>query len=163
LLLNPVNPYNGYSPKKREKKLRASYKVFPNRTHPLYHGPCQLCGDPDAPVEPHTEDYSEPFLWDNPAEYAVCRTCHSRLHKRFSSPHAWLAYKMHIRRGGYGSDLKTEALATQVKKLAEALEAGVPFPLPPLPRDKVLTGTEWWEQLSVDPRMLTDPAARPRP
>jgi len=140
-----------------------SNRVFPNCTHPLYHGPCQLCGDPDSPFEPHTEDYSEPYLWENPAEYAVCKRCHGRLHKRFKAPHAWMAYKMHVRRGGYGSDLKTDAVGTQVKQLARALAAGDPSPLPPFPRNRVSTGREWWEMLSVDARMLTDPDARPRP
>jgi len=158
-----VNPYNGYTPKERERKLRASYKVFPDHTHPLYQGSCQVCGDPDTPVEPHTEDYSEPFLWANPAEYSVCKRCHGRLHKRFSTPHAWSAYKMHLRRGGFGADIKAGAVNNQVKSLTAALEVGKPFLLPPLPRNKVSTGTEWWELLSVDPRTLTDPAARPRP
>jgi hypothetical protein len=27
----------------------------------------------------------------------------------------------------------------------------------------MLTGDEWWERLSTDPRTLTDPEARPRP
>ena len=158
-----MNFYNGYSPKEREKKLRASYKVYPNRTHPLYRGRCQLCGDPNSPVEPHSEDYSQPYLWDNPAEYSVCKTCHGRLHKRFKSPHAWEAYKQHLRRGGYGSDLKTSAVAREISNLTKALEAGTAVSLLPLPRNKGLTGAEWWERLSVDERTLTDPAARPRP
>lgn len=135
---------------------------FPNHAHPFYRGPCQLCGNPDCPVEPHSEDYSEPYLWDNPAEYALCKTCHSRLHKRFKSPNGWAAYKAHLRRGGYGSDLKPGATAREVSNLAKALEAGRPFPLPPLPREKKLTGAKWWEHLSVDVRTLMDPAARPR-
>jgi len=158
-----MNWYNGYSPTERNRKLRASYKVYPNRTHPYYHGPRQLCGDPGCPVEPHSEDYSEPYQWENPAEYAVCQTCHRRLHNRFKAPHAWTAYKMHLRRGGYGSDQRTEAIARELSKLAKALEAGKPFPLSPLSREKVLTGREWWELLSVDPQTLTDPGARPRP
>jgi hypothetical protein len=158
-----MNFYNGYTPKERERKLRASYKIFPNRTHPYYRGPCQLCGDSGCPVEPHTEDYSEPYLWENPAEYAVCKTCHSRLHKRFKSRHAWTAYKVHLRRGGYGSDLKTDALRDEVALLTKALEAGNPAVLTQLPRDKALTGSEWWEGLSVDEGTLTDPASRPRP
>jgi hypothetical protein len=154
--------YNGYTPQERAKKLRASYKVYPKRTHPLYRGPCQMCDNPETAVEPHTEDYSEPYRWENPAEYAVCKTCHSRLHKRFKSPFAWEAYKRHVRRGGYGADLKVSRIGSEVSKLAKALEARSPFPLAPM-RQKVLTGSEWWEQLSLDPNTLTNPSARPRP
>lgn len=159
-----LNPYNGYTPQEREKKLRRSYQVYPNRTHPLYQGrQCQLCGDPDCKVEPHSEDYSQPYLWENPAEYAVCKTCHSRLHKRFKSPAAWSAYKAHLRRGGYGSDLKTGSIARDVAQLAKAPATENPHSLSPLPRSKNLTGREWWEILSIDAKSLTDPAARPRP
>jgi hypothetical protein len=154
--------YNGYSPQERNRKLRASYKAFPNRSHPLYSGPCQLCGNPACNVEPHTEDYSEPYLWTNPAEYGVCKTCHSRLHKRFRSPHAWLAYKAHVRRGGYGADLKTSArVCREVLEYARANALGISMILAPL-RDRAFSGREWWEVLSLDPRTLTDSTARPR-
>ncbi len=155
--------YNGYTPQEREKKLRASYKAYPNRSHPYYQGPCHLCGDPSCAVEPHSEDYSIPYLWERPAEYAVCKCCHSRLHKRFRSPWAWAAYKIHLQRVGYGSDLKVGSISREVARLAKALETGRPFPLAPLPRDKDLTGDEWWQVLSVDPATLTSPTARPRP
>lgn len=155
--------YNGYSPREREKKLRASYKIYPNHSHPYYHGSCHLCGDPGNPVEPHSEDYSEPYLWERPAEYAVCKTCHSRLHKRFKNPHAWLAYKIHLRRGGYGADLKKGTVAREIANLGNAIRAGVTQPSIPFIRKKSLTGTEWWEFLSVDEKTLTNPSARPRP
>jgi len=157
-----MNWYNGFSPKERGKKLNKSYKVYPNRTHPYYQGPCQICGNPDCPVEPHTEDYAEPFLWENPAEYAVCKTCHGRLHKRFNQPFKWAAYKAHVRRGGFGADTKVGKIANEIRRLAEAYSRGESFNLPPLPRTKTLTGLEWWEKLSVDPGSLTDPGTRPR-
>ena len=92
--ISPVmNYYNGYTPKEREKKLREHHKQFPNRSHPYYGGSCQMCGDPHSSVAPHSEDYSEPFLWYEPAEYALCRVCHSRIHRRFRSPFAWEVYK----------------------------------------------------------------------
>jgi hypothetical protein len=81
-----MDSYNGYTEAERIKRLRASYKVFPGRTHPLYRGACQIYGDSSHPVEPHAEDYSEPYRWENPAEYAVCKVCHGRLHKRFKNP-----------------------------------------------------------------------------
>ena len=119
-----------------------------------------MCGDPNSPVAPHSEDYSEPFLWEQPAEYALCGACHGRIHKRFKSPFAWEAYKHHLRRGGYGSDLRTPPVARQVSKLAKALEAGAGFSLEPLrpspPADI------WWESLTSDPASLTEKWARKR-
>lgn len=159
-----MNCYNGYTPKERERKLRASYKAYPNHSHPFYQGACQICGDSRCAVEPHTEDYSEPYLWTNPAEYAVCKTCHSRLHKRFNSPFAWRAYKAHVSRGGFGSDLKTSSIRTGVTKFAKALEAGQePSPLPTLPERTVRPAGAWWDQLTLDSDSLTNPNFRPRP
>jgi len=124
-----VEWYNGYSPQEREKMLREHHKQFPNHSHPYYSGPCHMCGDPHSPVAPHSEDYSEPFLWEQPAEYAVCKTCHGRIHKRFKFPFAWAAYKLHLRRGGYGSDLKSLSVARLLSRLAKALESGSGFRL----------------------------------
>ncbi len=152
--------YNGYTPQERNKKLREHYKRFPNHSHPYYAGPCHMCGDPDSAVAPHSEDYSEPFLWYQPAEYALCKTCHSRLHNRFRSPFAWEAYKHHLRRGGYGSDLKLPSVARSVRSLARALQAGGTLSLEPLraspPPDA------WWETLTTDPASLTAVWARKR-
>jgi len=158
--------YNGYTPQERNRKLRASYKIFPNHSHPYYKGACHMCGDPNSPVEPHSEDYSEPYLWESPAEYAVCKTCHGRLHKRFKSPHAWEAYKFHLRRGGYGSDLKGPRVAREILNLAKSLESvggGSSFSLSPLsPPRQPSSPDAWWESLSVDPDALTATWARPR-
>ena len=152
--------YNGYSPQERARKLRAMHRQFPNRSHPGYLGPCQMCGDPNCPVEPHTEDYSEPYLWIPPAEYSVCRTCHGRLHKRFKSLFAWEAYKAHLKRGGYGSDLKRPVIAREVTSLAKTIEAGTPMQLPPLrPRS---AADDWWDRLTTDPASLTASWARGR-
>jgi hypothetical protein len=158
--------YNGYTPKERNRKLRESYKVFPNRSHPYYTGACHMCGDPHSPVEPHSEDYSEPYHWDRPAEYALCKTCHDRLHKRFKSPHAWEAYKRYLRTGGYGSDLKEPRIAREVLNLAKSLESGSDgstCSLPPLPPSRQPSSRDaWWESLSIRPEALTAAWARPR-
>ena len=122
-----------------------------------------MCGDPGSKVAPHSEDYSEPYQFEPPFEYAVCTRCHARIHRRFAAPSAWFAYKMHLRRGGYGADLKIPVTARELANLAAAIEADKPFDLPPMPRVKSRTGSEWWEKLALDPQTLTDPAARPRP
>lgn len=151
--------YNGYTSKEREKKLRAMHKAFPNYSHPYYSGPCDICGDPESSVAPHSEDYSEPYLWERPAEYAVCRTCHSRLHKRFADPYAWAAYKAHLKRGGFGSDLKLVRNAAEVKRLASALEASGHIELAPM---RPIQNDRWWDQLTVDPASKTAAWARAR-
>lgn len=125
-----------------------------------------MCGDADSPVEPHSEDYSEPYVWERPAEYALCRTCHGRLHKRFGSRHGWEAFKMHLRRGGYGSDLKEPRVAREILNLAKSLgrERDGPEPsLSPLPTGRQTPSPQaWWEALSSDPESLTASWARPR-
>ncbi len=156
----PMDFYNGYTPQERAKKLRAMYKQFPGRSHPYFQGPCDMCGDPNSPVAPHTEDYSEPYLWESPAEYAVCNTCHSRIHKRFGSPFAWEAYEMHVRRGGYGADLKSSSLAQQVRKLAQELKCGRSLELEKLRESS--SPDAWWEKLETDPKTQTDTSSRPR-
>lgn len=159
--------YNGYTPQERDRKLRAMHKVFPRRSHPYYQGACDMCGDPDSPVAPHTEDYSEPYLWERPAEYALCNACHGRLHKRFNSetrPNAqfsWAAYKNHVARGGYGCDLKSPPVARQIRKLAAALQSDEGFALEPL-RHRASSRNSWWESLTTDPTSLKDPSFRPR-
>jgi len=151
--------YNGYAPQERAQKLRAMHRLFPNHSHPCYVGPCQICGDRDCSVEPHTEDYSIPYLWVPPAEYAVCRTCHARLHRRFKAPFAWEAYKLHVKRGGYGSDLKKPPIAREIARLAKAIEEGAPFQLGSL--RPISTSDDWWDRLTTDPASLTALWARP--
>ena len=158
-----MNFYNGYSPAERAKKLAALHRLYPNHSHPYYQPPCHMCGDPTAKVQPHDEDYAEPYRWERPAIYAVCATCHARLHRRFNSPYSWLAFKMHLQRGGFGSDLRVHAVARAVARLAKRLESGEPFPLPLL-RDRKpgLTGAEWWAVLSTDIACRDHPSGRPR-
>ena len=153
--------YNGYTPAERNRKLRASYNVFPNHTHPYYQGPCHLCGNPEAPVEPHSEDYSEPYRWEKPAEYAVCKTCHLRLHARFKDPSGWASYMLHVKRGGFGAELKNSAkIRSEVKRAALAIARGES---PTLPVLRPFTARDlWWDALTVDPASLTAAWARPR-
>jgi hypothetical protein len=158
-----MNPYNGYSGKEREAKLRARHGRKKLGLPIVPAGPCDICGDPTAPVEAHSEDYSTPFLWDRPAEYPLCRTCHrDRLHKRFTKPDMWETHKAHVRRGGYSSDLKRPEVAAELKAFRAALARGERPALRQI-RTRRLAGSEWWELLSVDPGTLTNPAARPRP
>lgn len=158
-----MDHYNGYTPFERNRKLRALHKAYPGRSHPYYLGACHMCGDPHSPVAPHGEDYSEPYKWERPAVFALCATCHGRLHKRFKSPFAWEAYKRHLRRGGYGSDLKAmPSVGRQVRKLAKALEEGKHIPLGPIQDRRLSDVHAWWESLTTDPASLTASWARAR-
>ena len=117
-----------------------------------------LCGDPDVPVEYHTENYGHPYLWKPPAEFALCEHCHKhKLHKRFTQPgkELWLAFLAHVRRGGYARDLKEPGIKKEFAdyrsgKLAES-------DLRPL-NTNARTGTSGWFEtlasLSTDPAIL---------
>lgn len=155
-----MNFYNGYTPNERSKKLRALHATYPGRSHPYYHCECHVCGDPTAKVAPHGEDYAEPYLWERPAVYAVCQTCHGRLHKRFADPLGWASYKLHIHRGGFGSDLKIASIKRELLAAKAMLQNGTVLVLKVL---RVKTASnDWWDQLSVDPATLADTKARPR-
>lgn len=99
-------------------------------------------------------------MWENPAEYAVCKTCHNRLHKRFTNPFGWAAYKLHLKRGGQGSDLKTAKIAQEVRQAALTRASGKVVWLSPL--RTFVVGNTWRESLTVDPVSLTAVWARPR-
>lgn len=155
--------YNGFSPRERSAKSaelkrqqRAGAVGFPT-------GPCMLCGDPDVPVEFHSEDYGYPYLFDPPAMYTLCRHCHrAKLHRRFRHPHQWAAFKAHVRRGGYARDLAEPVVKREVSDLQATLARGEDRPLRPLRAYAAEPGSEWFERLRTDPESLTDPSARPR-
>ena len=157
-----MRPYNGYGGKERILKAEARRRRRADGLPAHPKGPCALCGDPTVLLEAHAEDYSLPYCWDPPAEYALCRTCHkNKLHKRFSNPSDWKAWKAHVRRGGYSSDLAKAEVVAELKTYKAALESGAPFTLRRL-RPRTVTGSVWWERLRMDSKSLTDPKARPR-
>lgn len=57
-----MGPYNGYTAKERQEKFDELKRL---RAAGLSQesGPCMMCGDPEAPVEQHSEDYSKPYRW----------------------------------------------------------------------------------------------------
>lgn len=155
--------YNGYSDAERARKGREGVRGRANGTLKTYAGPCMLCNDPDVGVEPHSEDYSEPYRWDVPAVYWLCRHCHrSKLHGRFRNPSMWAAYKAHVRRGGYASDLKDPKVAREFAAYRRAVALNRPATLKLL-RKRDLRGQKWWDRLRLDEASLHDPKARPRP
>jgi hypothetical protein len=114
-----------------------------------------LCGDPESPVELHSEDYAMPYLWDPPAAYELCRNCHrNKLHKRFADPDRWRAFLLHVRRGGYARDLKDWRIAAEVRNAVAALRDGRRVELRQLRPRVARAGEAWIDALTLDPRSL---------
>ena len=151
--------YNGFSPAERTANGVALNAGLAAETVPRPSGNCALCGDPAASLEYHSEDYARPYRWTVPAAYAVCRHCHrNKLHKRFAAPEIWEAFKAHVRRGGYASDLKDPLVKREVDHYRSA---GMPVVLKALRPYNGSIGKEWWEKLTMDPASRTAPWARP--
>lgn len=144
------NSYNGYSPEERDKKFKTLQQLIRKGILPLATGPCALCNDPDSPVEYHSEDYSEPFLWTPPAMYCLCRNCHrDKLHKRYWRQDAWHAFIAHIRRGGYAKDLKDTTIKREVNSYRLALVNCSTFTLRQLRPYNQVIGEEWFVELAL--------------
>lgn len=162
-MLDEKGWYNGYSPKERDVKWKALKQSIARGEVQPASGPCALCGDPDVPVEYHSEDYATEFRWTPPAMYALCFHCHRiKLHKRFGQPSSWRAFLAHVRRGGYARDLKDPTIKKEVQACAAALERGEAPALRPLRPYAKTAGEEWFSNLRMDPQSLADPSARPR-
>jgi hypothetical protein len=166
--------YNGYTWKQREAILHEEKRLKRiGDLKPLAYlrskGPCEVCGDPGH-LQPHTqwhsEDYSPPFCFRPPATFIVCATCHLRLHKRFPDPYGkssdWLLYLAHLRSGGFGREFTSSYPLKRRKAWQIQIEAGASVALTN-PRQRQLTGEEWWQTLTLDPESLIAAWARPRP
>ena len=155
--------YNGYTSRERDKK----YQEYKRRRllglTPPELGPCQLCLDPSAPVEAHSEDYSLPYLWTPPAEYMICRSCHSWLHKRFKQPAVWALFKDHLRRGGYAREFASPAVRVERAAATSARDKGLVYVWTVWEGRAPRAGLDWWEHLTVAPDSLTSATARARP
>lgn len=157
-------PYNGYSWKLREKIIPVSKH---HRAAEGYQAPsreCDMCGDPECPPDSwHSEDYSEPYLFEPPATYLLCNVCHLRIHKRFNEPaENWHLYLEHLRVGGFGREFTSVHSLPARRKYASALKDQQPIHLPEI-RSRAASDERWWEQLTLDPESLSAVWARPRP
>jgi hypothetical protein len=155
--------YNGYSPEERDAKLNALKRRIARGEVAQASGPCALCGDPDVPVEYHSEDYATEYRWNPPAMYPLCRHCHrDKLHKRFRRPSFWHAFLAHVRRGGYARDLKDPTIKREIQAYAAAIQRGEAPALRALRPYVRTAGGEWFSNLRMDPESLVDRSARPR-
>jgi len=156
--------YNGYSAKERDYKYKILLKMIRKGEISPATGPCMLCNDPSVSVEYHDEDYSEPFIWEPPALLCLCRCCHrNKLHKRFNNHSSWEAFKAHVRRGGYASDMKVNSIKKEVRACQASIEENKPYSLKKLRPYVGNYGNEWFESIPMDPDSLNDPNSRPRP
>ena len=149
-----MDSYNGFSPSQRAANGRALNKAINAGTVPAPSGSCALCGDSDvAPksLEYHSEDYSKPYVWSPPSAYVLCRHCHrNRLHKRFNNPDQWEAFKAHVRRGGYASELVSDPkIKREFEEYERARKDGKPAELRMIRARQLVVGTEWWEELTT--------------
>jgi len=155
--------YNGYSPKERDEKYKEMKRLISNASLSAPKAPCDLCNDPNSPVEYHDEDYGLPYIWTKPALLCLCRHCHRyKLHKRFKNPSNWNVYIAHIRRGGYASDLKNKDVIKELKFYKLALEKGEDATLKNLRNYQQIIGKEWFSNLRMDIESLEDSKARLR-
>ncbi len=122
-----------------------------------------MCCDPDRPPgEWHSEDYSEPFGFQPPQSYPVCKSCHSRLHKRFNAPPTeWELFCLHLEAGGYGSEFVGLRSLAERRTLSQKIASGHKVELPVIRVRPA--GPYWWRSLTLDPESLVAPWARPRP
>jgi len=160
------NWYNGYSWQQREALLKEKHRLekrgdTERLSYFASEHPCEICLEPGQ-KQFHSEDYSTPYLLRPPATFAVCRACHSRLHKRFDAPLDWQLYVQHVSNGGYGREYT--ALYNQAirKHWTSQLAGGLTPTLRDI-RPRTLNGKEWWQHLSLDRESLHASWARPRP
>lgn len=158
-----MNGYNGYTARERDRKYQEFKRLRALGQARSQAGPCELCLNPGVAVEPHSEDYSIPYLWLPPAEYMICRSCHDALHKRFSKPGNWTNFKDHIRRGGYAAEFATLPVVKQRALATVAREQGELVEWPAWPGRISRSGFDWWEHLTMAPDSITAAWARPRP
>jgi hypothetical protein len=140
-----------------------AYRKLTGRHAPFEGEPCAMCYDPHRPQgEWHSEDYSEPFSFQPPQSYPLCKPCHARLHKRFNAaPCEWELFCLHLEAGGYGSEFVQMRTLPERRALCERIASGH---RPELPVIRVRpSGPYWWRSLTLDTESLEAPWARPRP
>ena len=159
-----LDSYNGYTGIERQMKFDA-YKLLRDRNEDPYSGisNCQLCLCPEKPLQPHSEDYSKPYRWGAPWEYVVCASCHSWIHKRFSQPANWLAFRHHVRRGGWGH----EFASPPVRLEREAFRNDPTWIWPTISSNganrPIRSGLDWWESLTICEESKSAQSSRIRP
>ena len=79
--------YNGFDHDQRVRKWQAlDLAVKMGLEDPASCKPCAICGitEPEANIAYHSEDYGSMN-----GHHALCKSCHIRIHRRFSNPDRW--------------------------------------------------------------------------
>lgn len=93
-----TRPYNGFTPAERAKAAAWAKKEWMAGRLPTPSHACCVCGQSEGIVEPHSEDYSEPY-GPHVGAFAVCYRCHQLMHARFRNPGAFRWYTEQVRGG----------------------------------------------------------------
>jgi hypothetical protein len=85
-----MNSYNGFTPNQRMKAYKWLMEQYATgkRFKPTK---CDSCGITKGIIEPHSENYGEPF-GNHIGYYGFCYRCHMILHCRFRNPEAFARY-----------------------------------------------------------------------
>ena len=155
--------YNGYDSHQRGGIGKAYKRGEAGPGFTFANQPCGLCGDQNrAPGEWHSEDYSAPFSFNPPQTYALCKSCHGRVHKRFNRPvEEWELFCRHIEAGGYGREFTALFPVNGRKGWCAAISQGQRVEVNHI--RPVAVSDPWWRSLTLDPESLIAPWARPRP
>jgi hypothetical protein len=92
-----MNSYNGFTPSQRMKayKWLMNEYALSTRTKPVK---CDSCGLTEGIIEPHSENYGEPF-GNHIGQYSFCYRCHMMLHCRFRNKSAFIRYSTEVATG----------------------------------------------------------------
>jgi len=92
-----MNSYNGFTPTQRMK----AYKWLMNEYalgNRVKSCKCDSCGLTEGIIEPHSENYGEPY-GNHIGQYSFCYRCHMMLHCRFRNPKAFQRYAQAVASG----------------------------------------------------------------
>ena len=114
-----MKSYNSFTAAQRSKAARwAMLEVAAGRRSWVLT--CQACGQDGGIVQPHSEDYSEPYGLHIGA-IVLCHRCHMMVHHRDYSEKAqaaWLVYCSKLREGWRGAALASTTFAPINKLVA---------------------------------------------
>lgn len=122
--------YNGFDHDQRVRKWQAlDLSIRLGLEPPAERFPCSVCGAPPSlSIAYHSEDYGAMN-----GHHPVCKSCHTRLHKRFSSPENWRSFVATV-----GDGTKWfEKLTIEVGSIPMASSVPPELPMPQIFRSSV--------------------------
>jgi len=92
-----MNSYNGFTPNQRMKAYKWLMNEYATGKR-IKSTKCDSCGLTQGIIEPHSENYGEPY-GNHIGQYSFCYRCHMMLHCRFKNPKAFAQYTQEIANG----------------------------------------------------------------